>query len=265
MTDASAQIVDLLAAELAPEWNIGTARRIAAGSWFGKHCLRVDGKVFAVLREGNLALKLPEEVRARAQQAYGARPFDPRDTGHPLKEWVQIPPQEFDTWVRFARLACAYVATAAQAEKDAIIGGLVRARKGLLDEARQLSPAQQDQVFLGEWTVKDLLAHLVGWDHTNREAVGEILVGEKPSFWDHYDRDWQSCNARLVAQHRRGNFAEMLATVEQSHRALIDYLQTVPAGEYLKRKPIKTLLRAETTDEEEHRQQVEEFRTGGGT
>jgi TfoX/Sxy family transcriptional regulator of competence genes len=264
MNDSS-QILDLLAAELLPEWNIGTARRIAAGNWFGKPCLRVDGKVFAVHREGSLALKLPEEDRARARQAYGARPFDPRGKGHPLKEWVQLPPQEFDTWVRFARLACEYVAGAAQAEKDALIGGLIEARKGLLDRVKLLSPAQQDQVFLGEWTVKELLAHLVGWDHTNLEAVGEILAGEKPAFWQQYDRDWQSYNARLVAQHRRDDFAEMLAAVEQSHRALIEYLQAVHADQYAKRKPIKTLLRAETTDEEEHRQQVEEFRTGGGT
>jgi len=259
MTDDSAQILDLLAAEVSPRWNV------AAGRWFGKHCLRVDGKVFAVLREGNLALKLPDQDRARARQAYGARPFDPRGKGHPLKEWIQLPPQEFDTWVRFAGLACEYVAGAAQAVKDALVGGLIEVRKGLLDAAKLLSPEQWDQVFLGEWTVKDLLAHLVGWDHTNREAVGEILAGEKPAFWQHHDREWRSYNARLVAEHRRDDFAEMLAAVEQSHSALIEYLQGVHADEYVKRKPIKTLLRAETSDEEEHRRQVEQFRTGGGT
>lgn len=258
MTDDSAQLLDLLAVELRPKWNI------IQGKWFGKHCLRVDGKVFAVLREGNLALKLPEEDRARALQIPGARPFDPRGQGHPLKEWVQIPPQEFATWVRFAGLACEYVAGAAQAVKDALLAGVVKARQDLLDVVRQLSPAQQNQVFLGEWTVKDLLAHLVGWDYTNMQAVQEILAGEQPGFRQHYDRDWKSYNARLVAEHRREDFTEMVAAAEQSHRALIEYLQAVHPDEYVKRKPIKTLLRAEIRDGEEHRQQVEQFRTGRG-
>lgn len=262
MTSDSAQILNQLAAELGPEWNIGTARRLAAGKWFGKPCLKVGGKVFAALWQGDMAFKLAAEDHALSLQVDGARPFDPRGKGSPMKEWVQIPAQQSAAWARFARLACEYVAGAAQAEKDAIIGGLVQARKGLLDAVRSLSPAQQDQVFLGEWTVKDLLAHLAGWDYTNREAVGEILAGQKPTFWQHYDRDWRSYNARLVAEHKREDFAEMLAATEQSHRALIEYLKTVPADEYLKRKPIRTLLRAETTDEEEHRQQVERFRTG---
>jgi hypothetical protein len=56
----------------------------------------------------------------------------------------------------------------------------------------------------------------------------------------------------------------MIALVEQSHEALINYLRTIPADEYLKRRPIRTLLRTEAGDEEEHRQQIEEFRQGHG-
>jgi len=36
------------------------------------------------------------------------------------------------------------------------------------------------------------------------------------------------------------------------------------AEEYLKRKPIGTLLRTEASDEEEHYRQLEEFRLGRG-
>jgi hypothetical protein len=172
---------------------------------------------------------------------------------------VQIPAQYSAIWSHFAERACGYVAGAAQAEKDGLIGGLRAARKKILDAVRSLSPAQQDEVFLGEWSVKDLLAHLVGWDYTNQEAVGEILAGQKPSFWAHYDRDWRSYNAQLVAEYRRESFAEMVAAVERSHRALIEYLEKIPADEYLKRKPIGTLLRVEASDEEEHHRQIEAF------
>jgi hypothetical protein len=66
-----------------------------------------------------------------------------------MRAWVQIPQAQSSTWKRFARLACKTVAGAAQAEKDAIIGGLLDARSKILAEVRSLSAQQEDQVFLG--------------------------------------------------------------------------------------------------------------------
>ncbi len=245
--------------ELAAEFN--AEQDVSVGNWFGKLCLKVGGKVFAALWRGDVAFKLTGEAHSEALQVGGAHLFDPRGQGQPMKEWVQIPAAQSSTWSHFAKLACEYVAGAAQAEKDKIIGGLVEARSKILEAASLLSPTERDEVFLGVWSVRDLLAHLVGWDYTNLNAVQEILAGQKPGFWAHYDRDWKSYNARLVAEYRRDDFSELVAAVEASHRALIDYLQMVPADAYVKRKQIATLLRAETRDEEVHHRQVEAFRT----
>jgi len=250
---SGAQILDELAAELED-------REVAPGKWFGKPCLKVDGKVFAALWGEDMTFKLTGTAHAEALEIEGAHLFDPRGQGHPMKEWVQIPAARSASWGGFAKLACLYVAGAAQAEKDRLISGLVSARGKILDSVNSLPSQAQDKVFLGEWSVKDLLAHLEGWDYTNLAAVQEIRAGQKPGFWVHYDRDWQRYNAQLVAEYRCEDFSELLAAVEQSHRRLIDYLQTVPADEYLKRKPIGSLLRAEASDEEDHhRQMVEEF------
>jgi hypothetical protein len=64
------------------------------------------------------------------------------------------------------------------AEKDALISGLVETRSEILDAVSALSPAGADEVFLGTWSVKELLAHLVGWDYTNKRALdtGRITV-----------------------------------------------------------------------------------------
>jgi hypothetical protein len=249
-----AQILNEIAARFSPEQDV------TLSNWFGKPCLKVGGKVFAALEGNDMAFKLEGEAHAGALQVSGAHLFDPRGQGHPMKRWVQIPAAESSTWSHFARLACDYVAGEAQARKDALIAGLVRARRKILAEARLLSPAQQDEVFLGEWSIKELLAHLAGWDNTNRGAVQEILAGQKPSFWQYHDRDWQSYNARLVAEYKRENFSELLAVVEASHRRLIDYLQTVPADAYVKKRQIASLLRTEIEDEEEHHSQVKAFR-----
>lgn len=248
------QVLNRIAAEFGPQQDVATSK------WFGMPCLKVDGKVFAALWAGDMAFKLTGEAHAQALQVEGAHLFDPRGKGHPMKEWVQIPAGQSSTWSHFARLACQYVAGAAQAQKDQIISGLVEARRKVLHAASLLSTVQQEEIFLGVWSVKDLLAHLAGWDYTNLQAVQEILAGQKPSFFEHYDRDWKSYNARLVAEYRRDDFAELLALLEESHQKLIEFLQALPADEYLKRKRIASLLRLEIRDCQEHHQQVEEFR-----
>lgn len=247
--------------EILAEWNL--EQEASPGTWFGHSCVKTEGRLFALLSGSDLAFKLSGEAHAEALQIEGAHLLDPGGQGRPMKAWVQIPVAQSATWGHFARLACEQVAGAAQVEKETIIQALVTARQKILNAARRLSPEQQDAVFLGTWSVKELLAHLVGWDHTNLTAVGEILAGQKLGFWEHYDRDWRSYNDLLVARHRRDDVAELIGAVERSHRKLIDHLESVPADAYLKRKRIGTLLRTEARDEEEHYRQLEEFRRRG--
>jgi hypothetical protein len=161
----------------------------------------------------------------------------------------------------------------AQAKKDAIISELVEARRKILDAASSLSPGQQDEIFLGSWSVKDLLAHLVGWDYANMEAATQVLAGKLPGFYADYDRDWKSYNARLVAEHRRDSFAELLSLVEDSHQKLIDLLETVPAEELHRDRGVRfkgykvtiaRLLQAEIDDCKTHHTQIKEFSEGKG-
>lgn len=159
------------------------------------------------------------------------------------------------------------MSTKAQAKKDKIISGLIEARECILAAASVLPVEKQDEIFLGVWSVKDLLAHLVGWDFTNIEATKEILDGKLPSFYAHHDRDWRTY-AGLVVQYKKDDWAELLSSVEESHRRLTDSLRTVPAEEFdkdrgLRAGPYKVtiarLLQVEINDEKKHCAQTREF------
>jgi hypothetical protein len=165
------------------------------------------------------------------------------------------------------------VARKAQAKKDEIISALIQARRKILDQAYRLPPEKRDEVFLGIWSVKDLLAHLIGWDYTNLDAVKSVLEGELPEFYAHRDRDWATYNAFLVKKHKTKKYAELLYSVETSHRALMNFLATVPADEFERdqgvcykryRVTIARLLQSEAEDEVEHARQIEAFVEGGG-
>jgi hypothetical protein len=160
------------------------------------------------------------------------------------------------------------VADKAQAGKDEIISSLIQARRKILDQAYRLPPEKRDEVFLGVWSIKDLLAHLVGWDYTNMDAVKSVLEGELPQFYAHRDRDWATYNAFLVKKHKTKKYAELLYSVETSHRALMNFLATVPAEEFERDQGVRykrykvtiaRLLQSEAKDEVEHARQIEEF------
>ncbi len=157
----------------------------------------------------------------------------------------------------------------AQARKDKIITELVETRKQILDAVSSLSPEKQDEAFLGVWSVRDLMAHLAGWDFTNLEAAKALLAGQLPDFYSHYDRDWKTYNAHLVAEYRRDDSAQLIASVEDSLQQLVAFLETVPAEEFDKDRGVRykrykvtiaRLLQADTKDGKAHHKQIEEFR-----
>jgi hypothetical protein len=112
--------------------------------------------------------------------------------------------------------------------KVQILSALVEARQNILAKVSALSEAQRDYIFLGIWSIKDLLAHLAGWDYTNLEAVKEILAAKLPTFYARYDHDWKTYNAMLVAKYKPDSFEELIALIKRSQRELIDLLETLP-------------------------------------
>ena len=66
------------------DWQDVTARRM-----FGAAGFMVQGKTFATLTEGTVAMKLPDELRARALTLAGVSPFR-SPSGGEFGRWVQF-------------------------------------------------------------------------------------------------------------------------------------------------------------------------------
>lgn len=160
--------------------------------------------------------------------------------------------------------------TEAQIKKEQLLAKLKEIRASILAEASALSAEKQNKVFLGIWSIKDLLAHLAGWDYTNMEAASYVLAGKLPPFYAHHDRDWAKYNAMLVAKYKRDNIEELIGLVKDSQRELLEYIQTVPLSAFNKdfgvrfrgyKVTIQKLLEAEIKDEQVHCQQILDFFT----
>lgn len=152
--------------------------------------------------------------------------------------------------------------------KNQILSSLIETRQNILAEVSKLSETERNQVFLGVWSVKDLLAHFIGWDETNLHAVKSVLEGQLPAFYEHRDRDWQTYNTILVKKHKKGSFQELLMAVKNTQEKLVEFLQTVPPENFKKdfgvrfrgyKVTIQRLLEAERGDEQTHYQQIVDF------
>ena len=78
---------------------------------FGSSALKVHNKIFAMLIEGKLVIKLPKHrVDALIASGAGER-FDPRHDGRLMKEWVTVEPTFEEGWLDLSREAMEFVAS----------------------------------------------------------------------------------------------------------------------------------------------------------
>lgn len=83
-----------------------------SGKGFGSDALKVRGKIFAMLAQGRLVVKLPRQrVDALVASGDGER-FDPRRDGRVMKEWLALAPTSPLEWLPLAQEARAFVASA---------------------------------------------------------------------------------------------------------------------------------------------------------
>jgi hypothetical protein len=158
------------------------------------------------------------------------------------------------------------IPTEPEKAKSELLQGLIDVRSRILEAASDLPLGKQNEAFLGFWTIKDLLAHLIGWDDTNLEAAKSILAGALPAFYSSHDRDWASYNAQLVAKYKKDDLRELIDSTRISHRQLIAFLESIPASDFFEDKGVRArrykvtigrLMHVEMQDEGKHLAQIE--------
>jgi hypothetical protein len=94
-----------------------------------------------------------------------------------------------------------------------------------LPEREILRPRTQDR-----WSVKDVLAHLLGCDEETVRRLRLIAGGHGDRIhWFHDMADADGFNARSVARARRLGFRTLLRTMERVRADLIRWLERLPS------------------------------------
>ncbi len=81
---------------------------------------------------------------------------------------------------------------------------------------------------LERWTPKDVVAHLVGWNHRAGEGVRQLLEGQRPFYLAEARDDFRELNAQSVARWGGLDRESLRGELQRSLQALVEFLQGLP-------------------------------------
>ena len=97
----------------------------------------------------------------------------------------------------------------------------------------------------GDWSVKDMLAHVATWEEEALKYLPLVLAGGRPPRYASYG-GIDAFNARMTEAKRGLSLAEVERLLEETHRQLIAYLQHVPEEQFATETRFRHRLRIDT-------------------
>lgn len=98
---------------------------------------------------------------------------------------------------------------------------------------------------MGNWSVKDILAHVTTWEEEALKYLPLIITGGRPPRYSQ-SGGIDTFNAQMTEQKRSLALSEVLRQLDDTHRRLIDYIQSVPEEQFKRETRFRHRLRLDT-------------------
>ncbi|HLV98882.1 MAG TPA: maleylpyruvate isomerase N-terminal domain-containing protein [Ktedonobacterales bacterium] len=133
---------------------------------------------------------------------------------------------------------------------------LAAAFTNFLDTCDHLNPGLYEQGTIdGQWTLRDVVAHLTGWDHEATERFWRFLAG--PTEETAYNTD--EFNARSVAARQHFSYAQAVKEWRSVHRGLEEAIAAVQPEDLEAEGRFAEWLTAISKHYEEHTAQLQKL------
>jgi hypothetical protein len=125
-----------------------------------------------------------------------------------------------------------------------------------------LTEPEMLQVWLGSWSIREILVHISGWHQAMALAFERIARGEEPYPAGTYD-DFDAWNARFVEAKTGVKLADVLAELVDSERDFVKAAAAVPEALFAPGGAARDLFEgAGPGHYREHIGQIREWRSG---
>ncbi|CAG1013348.1 hypothetical protein ANAEL_04676 [Anaerolineales bacterium] len=106
--------------------------------------------------------------------------------------------------------------------------------KSAYQDFAKLILSLSDEQFLSpmdDWSPRDVVAHLVGWNNFMIESSQSIFAGKPPSYYDDAPNDYSNINSGFVQKHSSRSKQELLVELESSMQKFESFISSLPAEE----------------------------------
>jgi hypothetical protein len=97
----------------------------------------------------------------------------------------------------------------------------------------------------GDWSVRDILAHVTTWEEEALKHLPLILKGGRPSRYVKYG-GIDAFNAKMTEQKRSLSLSEVLSQLDETHRRQIDFIRSAPEEQFTRETRFRHRLRLDT-------------------
>jgi hypothetical protein len=98
----------------------------------------------------------------------------------------------------------------------------------------------------GQWSVKDLIAHVTWWEEEALQHLPRILTGGRPPRYSLQYGGIDAFNAQMTEQTRGLSLADVLRQSEDTHQRLLAYIHSVPEEPFTRETHFRRRLRLDT-------------------
>jgi len=96
------------------------------------------------------------------------------------------------------------------------------------------------------WSIKDIIAHVTSWEEESLKHLPLILAGEKTPRYSVMYGGIDAFNAQTTERNRKSSLSEVLRQRDDTHRRLIEFIQSVPEDQFVRETRVRRRLRLDT-------------------
>ncbi len=131
-------------------------------------------------------------------------------------------------------------------DRQQLLKQLDKAWAAITESYASLSDSQLTEPGVtGNWSVKDILAHVTTWEEEALKYLPLIIKGGRPPRYIKYG-GIDAFNAQMTEQKRGLSLPDILRQLDETHRRLIDYVQSAPEEQFTRETRFRRRLRLDT-------------------
>lgn len=150
-------------------------------------------------------------------------------------------------------------------DKESLLNAAAREYRALHEAIHGLNEDHMTEVWLGTWSIREIVAHMAGWHREMAPALERLARGERPVPEGVSYEDVDAWNAKFASAGRSTPVADLLLELDKTHEFFIQAAAKVPAERFQPGKTAYKIVDLNSAHHyREHGDQIRAWRASKG-